>query len=242
MRYAIFSDIHGNLEALETVLEDIQKYDVQQLICLGDLVGYGANPNECIERIRHPRYPTVAGNHDYAAVGLTDITYFNTYARSAILWTMEELEEDNKNYLRQLPLILEFGDFVIVHSSLIRPEAWSYVLTIQDAEANFRILKFPLCFIGHSHYPFVLMQNEKGNIFPSAKMLVNLQKNGRYLVNVGSVGQPRDNDPRATWFIYDGEAKTIETKKISYDVDAASRKIIAAGLPPFLADRLRHGI
>lgn len=242
MRYAFFSDIHGNLEALDTVLTDIHKCNIQQLICLGDLVGYGANPNECVERIRIPGYVSVAGNHDYAAVGLTDINNFNTYARMAILWTVRELKEENKDYLRHLPLIRKFDDFIVVHSSLVNPETWHYVVTFQDVEENLRILKFPICFIGHSHYPFVVMQSEGGGILSSEQTVVDLQKNCRYLANVGSVGQPRDNDSRAAWVVYDDNKKTIEMKKSVYDLEAASRKIIAAGLPPFLAERLRYGI
>lgn len=242
MKYALFADIHSNLEAFQVVREEFKKEKIDEYICLGDIVGYAANPNECIKLTRELNPLTViAGNHDWASVGKADINYFNPIAKEAILWTQKELTEKNKNFLGDLPLIKEFDDFVIVHGSLYSPEKWHYIFTLQDAKRNFDYQKKKICFIAHSHQPFINSQDREGNCEGVKEMKVSLKDDYRYLINIGSVGQPRDGNPDACYCLYDTAKNAIEIKRISYEIKKAQDKIISAGLPQELAWRLSLG-
>ncbi|MCX7765550.1 MAG: metallophosphatase family protein [Candidatus Sumerlaeia bacterium] len=239
-RIAIFSDIHGNLQALEATLSAIRDEKVDKLYCCGDIVGYGGNPNECIELVKSLECPVVLGNHDYAALDLTNTDYFNDVARAAIIWTASVLKEENIAFVRQLPYVYIEGDFFFVHASPRSPEDWNYIITMGEAELNFHYFDQRFCFIGHSHQPFIV-EKDKGNLSCPRSPVHRIADNGRYLINVGSVGQPRDRDPRACYAICDLKKMTIEIKRVDYDISGAQRAIIDNDLPKELAERLAHG-
>lgn len=247
MRWAIFSDIHGNLDALDAVLADIETRQPDHLICLGDVVGYGANPNECVARVRASGAEVLCGNHDHAATGQLVIDYFNDNARAAIEWTRNELTPESVAWLKERPYEVRHPGFLAVHASPAQPQAWDYVLSAHAAQAEFDGFKEPLCFIGHSHFPVIyrLTGGAGGRVseheFP-ANQPVPLPMGARQIVNVGSVGQPRDNDPRSAWTLFDSRAGFIELCRVEYPVQEAARRILAAGLPPFLAARLEVGM
>jgi len=232
MRIAIISDIHGNLEGLETALTIIRNRGVDATVCLGDIVGYGANPNECVENIRAATPHLLLGNHDEASVFAEKSEYFNPYARIAVEWTHDELTEPNREFLRGLPYTLVLENILFVHSSPFDPPEWHYIITQADAEENFPYFNQELCFVGHSHVP---------NVFCTDGRTETLEHGKRFIVNVGSVGQPRDGDPRLSFGIVDTTAWTYENVRAEYNVDLASTKIKKAGLPKALADRLRLG-
>ena len=239
MRYAILSDIHANLEALRTVLDDAAKQDVDAYYCLGDVVGYGANPCECVDIIRDICAATVAGNHDYAAVDKTSIEYFNSEARSAVLWTRNALSPEHKQFLEGLDLVLYTDDFVLVHSTLHGPELFNYVLSPFDAMLCMQELTRTVCLLGHSHVPLMFIESTR--IDMRFEYDYTLAPDERAVVNVGSVGQPRDQSPQASYGIYDPEARHVEIRRIEYDVQTAAGKILEAGLPESNATRLLAG-
>jgi len=240
-RIGIFSDIHGNLQALEAifrVLETDEKAD--RCFCCGDIVGYGGNPNECVDFIRAKNCPVVAGNHDHAALGMTDTSYFNEIAKMAIQWTGEVLTPQNADFLRALPMEITEEEILIVHSSPRDPAAWNYILTLGDARINFEHFKEQICFVGHSHQPFII-EYAAGKLFCPSQPSIAVAMDHRYLINVGSVGQPRDGNPDAAYAIYDRSEQRIEIKRVTYDMAAAQEAIRLQGLPLQLADRLNHG-
>lgn len=239
-RVGIFSDIHSNLHALEAVLTALEQEKVDHLICCGDVVGYGAFPNECCELLKQKNCPVIAGNHDHAVLGLTDISYFNDVAKKAVLWTRENLTEENDKYLRSIPLTYTADDMFFVHSSPDSPEEWNYILTMGEARVNFNFFTEKFCFIGHSHQPFIIV-NYKGDLSCPETPEINIMENRRYLVNVGSVGQPRDRNPNSCYVIVDFEKNTLEIKRIPYNVRAAQDAIIEKGLSRELAERLAYG-
>lgn len=241
MKYAIISDIHGNLEALKSVLADIDKKKVKEIICLGDVVGYGPNPNECVELIRKKAKVTLAGNHDYAPLGKLDLSYFNPWARDAIDWTASELTQSSIDFLLGLPLKIELDGFTIVHATPENPDEWDYILTIGDAMKNFPEFANQVCFVGHSHVPLIVVMNESGKYWVENKNPLKFTKGERYIINVGSVGQPRDLDPKAAYALFDNTTKVYELLRVEYDVAKTQRKIRKAGLPEFLANRLIVG-
>jgi diadenosine tetraphosphatase ApaH/serine/threonine PP2A family protein phosphatase len=241
MRLGIFSDIHGNLEALEAVLETLRGCSIDRYVCLGDIVGYGANPNECIDTVRRLTDTVVMGNHDHSVLGLTDLSEFNSYAQHALLWTAQHLLHENRMYLRRLPFVIRDGRYVYVHATLNRPEEWGYIFSSWHAQACLRCIdKGQICFIGHSHRPFIFDENEE-LLCRGGTCKVSCDSSLKYLVNVGSVGQPRDDDPRAAVCVVDEGEGTVEILRVEYDILTAQRKIRVAGLPEFLADRLARG-
>lgn len=239
MKTAIISDVHSNLEALLVVKAEIDKANVDQIYCLGDIVGYNANPRECLKLIREMNAICVAGNHDYAAIGLTDIEYFNPHAKVAALWSGKQLQEEDKSYIKKLPLVRKIGNFTLVHATLREPELWGYILSTRDAQDCFSYQETPLCFIGHSHYPSVF--EEGGKLILSPEMEIKLNKDSRYIINVGSVGQPRDRNPKASFVFFDTEQWVVDFRRLDYDIEKTQEKVLAAGLPPFLAERLAVG-
>ncbi len=242
-RIGVFSDIHGNLHALDAILDAYDKLGIKDLICCGDIVGYGAFPNECVERVRERNIYCVVGNHDYAALGLVDITYFNMIAKRALLWTRQVLKENNLEYLKAQPLTIDTHNTLFVHASPRLPEQWNYIITMGDARQNFRHFSQMMCFVGHSHTPFIVQLNsEEESLSCIDKQVVRLNPNYRYLFNVGSVGQPRDGTPDACYAILDLDEGTLEIKRAKYDVENAQTAIIQAGLPKELADRLSMGM
>lgn len=241
MIYAIFADIHGNLEALKKVLKELKNEKVEKYIFLGDIVGYGANPRECIDLIRKLEAIVIAGNHDWAAVEKFDINYFNPVAKEAILWTKKILTNDDKDYLASLKLTFEEDNFTAVHGSLDKPEYFRYIVDLYDAKSSLKLLKKDILFIGHSHVPFISSMKNL-NMELLKEFSINLKTRQKYLVNVGSVGQPRDNNPKACYAIYDSKLNSIEIKRASYNIKKAQEKIINAGLPKTLAERLSFGM
>ena len=240
MRHVILSDVHGNLEGLETVLADVTARGADTMVCLGDFVGYGAAPNECIERLRPRIEAAVAGNHDLAASGRIRLSYFNDDAKRAAHWTTRTLTAENTEYLRSLPFSVPWRGARLVHASPSSPEKWHYVFSPNDAAIEMEECEERLCFIGHSHYPGTF-ELEGLRVAYGRESLVRMKPGCRYLVNVGSVGQPRDGDPRAAYLVWDDEAGTIEHVRVDYDIEAARQRILGAGLPAFLADRLQWG-
>lgn len=241
-RLAVFSDIHGNLHALKSVLTALDNLGITNIYCGGDVVGYGGNPNECCELLRERGIPTVAGNHDHAALTLADISYFNRVAKEAVLWTQEQLTEENTQWLHSMPMTYhnEELDFLMVHASPYSPEEWNYVLTMGDARRAFEHFTERSCFIGHSHQPFII-ENFNGNLSCPTQSHIEMRENARFLVNVGSVGQPRDRVPFASYCVLDRDKQTIELARAEYDIQGAQQAIIQAGLPPELAERLAYG-
>ncbi len=241
MKVAIISDIHSNLEALQAVIKDIKKRRIKNIFCLGDLVGYGANPNECIELCLKESDVTIAGNHDWAAVQKTDTSNFNPVATSAIEWTMKNLSPENADKLKSLSLTYKTDNLHLVHSSADRPEKWHYLLSFEELQNEFKFFPEQLLFIGHSHIPSAIYQDDNGYTDFITDSHFPVISRRRYIVNVGSVGQPRDLDPRACYVIYDGNKNSIEFIRIEYNIPLAQQKIIDAGLPEILADRLMVG-
>lgn len=239
MRIAIFSDPHANLEALEAVLEDARQQKCAHFVCLGDVVGYNASPSECIARVREMDCPVVKGNHDEQASISASSRDFNELAEHAIQWTRDNLTEEEKEWLRNLPLQQQVRDFTIVHATLDRPGQWGYVFNNLDAAASFAYQQTSVCFFGHTHVPMAFIRNE--NIKRVRIEQLRIETGKKYFINVGSVGQPRDSDWRAAYCIYDVENNIVEQRRIDYDLTAAQRKIIEAGLPRLLAERLAIG-
>jgi diadenosine tetraphosphatase ApaH/serine/threonine PP2A family protein phosphatase len=240
MLHAIVSDIHGNLEALEAVLADIERHAPASIVCLGDFVGYGASPNECIDRLRPLIQHAVAGNHDLAACGRLKLSYFNPNAAVAANWTETALTPENREYLRELPFTVQWRDALLVHASPAQPEDWHYVLSPGEAHEEMEAYRETVCFIGHSHFPGTFdRQNDRVRYTRTPE--VRLEKGHRYLVNVGSVGQPRDSDPRAAYLLYDERDRVLRHVRLEYDISGAMKRILDAGLPRFLAERLQWG-
>ena len=242
MLTAIISDIHGNLEALDAVHRAATERGVDSWACLGDIVGYGADPQPCLQRIRATTEQILRGNHDAAVAGTQSLDGFNPVAREAALWTASQLTSTERELLATLPLELERDGVLLVHSEPGNPEAWEYVYSAIEAREALAATDAHICFVGHTHCPLACVQ--AGGAVSSMEMsgnTIELADHLRYLFNVGSVGQPRDGDPRACFVLWDSDAKTVEFQRVCYDVEAARRKILDADLPQFLADRLLSG-
>ena len=241
MRYAILSDIHGNLEAFTAVLDALSGDMIEAYLSIGDVVGYGANPKECI-KLLHSLEPEIliAGNHEWGVLGLKELDYFNELAQYTVLWTKKVLDKDEIAYLRSFSLVYEDERMTLVHGTLNMPEEFYYIFDTEDADATISKMKTSLCFVGHSHVGGIFASNHtKIESLESSKIRVEYER--KYVINVGSVGQPRDGDPRASYAIYDDEDATLEIKRAEYDVKKAQDKILKAGLPPRLASRLSEG-
>lgn len=240
MIYAIIGDIHSNFDAFKEVAHAIQWEQVDKILCTGDIVGYAAEPNECIALVKDLKCITVAGNHDYATVDKFPVSYFNYDARVSALWTAKQLSAENVEFLKNLPLVVvdEKEGITLVHASLNKPEIFNYIVSLLDAQLNFDLLNTFVCFYGHTHVPivFVLL-----NGMPSLnrESTVDLSECEKALVNVGSVGQPRDWDIMASYTVYDSQKKIVSIKRVKYNIQDAMDKIVMAGLPKMNALRLR---
>ena len=267
MLFAVISDVHANLDALHAVLYEIKRHTPDAVWFLGDVVGYGPEPDECVEILKKNVQLLLAGNHDCAVIGLTDIEYFNPYAREAIEWTTEILTEENKAFLKTLPIfkslrdkdypsptplpdasgegargrvkdVISVGDICLAHSSPKEPEQWHYILNTWDVHINLQFFTERICFIGHSHYPFIAEQGPDGEIHVY-KNHTDIKKGCRYMVNAGSIGQPRDGNPFAAYALLG--KNFIEIKRVSYDIASTQKKMKKVGLPSFLIGRLLRG-
>lgn len=241
MIYGIIGDIHSNYDALTAVVQRLQEEHVDKILCVGDIVGYAAEPAKCIDLIRELNCIVVAGNHDYATIGKFPMNYFHADARAAILWTIQQLSAEHMEFLENLPLVTELDGITLVHSSLNHPEFFDYILSAADAQRSFDLLKTPICFYGHTHIPLALFL-DKGNIYIDRENTFNLSDKEKALINVGSVGQPRDWDLRASCAIYDTEKKIARLHRVKYNINDAVGKIYLAGLPGINALRLTESV
>jgi diadenosine tetraphosphatase ApaH/serine/threonine PP2A family protein phosphatase len=242
MIYAVISDIHGNLEALLASLEYIESYrnKIDKIICLGDIVGYGADPGECIRITREISDVILAGNHDFAVCEQTSVEDFNLYAKEAVLWSRDALNEEEINFLKELPLKYRDGNIDFVHASLHRPESWRYLLGPFDTHIDFQIMEKKVLFVGHTHVP-VIFENAGTEVKILRSSELSLNPHTKYIINPGGVGQPRDGDPRASFVIFDSDKEFVKRIRVEYNIEEAQRKILAAGLPEVLATRLSYG-
>ncbi len=239
MRFAIFGDIHANLEALTAVLADAKEAGCTHHVCIGDIVGYNANPHECVEIIRNLACPVVKGNHDEQAYMHDNLDNFNPLAEEAIRWTREHLTDDDKCWLKELRLVRQVRDFSIVHATLDTPHQWGYVFNQLDAAASFNYQYTNVCFYGHTHAPRAYVRD--GTVRSVPLDILPIEGGKKYFINVGSVGQPRDGDWHASYCIYHADKNYVELRRIEYDIYTAQDKVVEAGLPQRLADRLALG-
>lgn len=235
MRIAIISDIHANLEALTVCLSLIKSLDVDRLVCLGDIVGYGPDPDACVVAVRETADVVLLGNHDHAAVNIEATRNFNPLAKEAVLWTRERLSSESLAFLQKRPLSHEEQDILFVHSTPYRPEEWHYIFSWNEAIPQFEYFEQEVCFIGHSHLPQIYHNDV------SKPLTLKLNAGMRYIINVGSVGQPRDGDPRLSFGVFDTDTHEYLPIRAEYDVEATANKVLAGGLPQFLAERLLKG-
>lgn len=239
MRFAIFGDIHANLHAFETVLADAKAQACTHYVCMGDIVGYNAFPQQCIDIVRKLDCPVVKGNHDEQASMIGEQEGFNPLAEEAMNWTRRQLSAEDKDWLRSLRMHRQVRDFTIVHATLDTPHKWGYVFNQLDAAASFSYQHTSVCFIGHTHSPKAYIRD--GSVRTVALDVLQLQVGKKYLINVGSVGQPRDGDWRAAYCIYDTTSNEIHLRRLEYDIVGAQQAILDAGLPRKLAERLAVG-
>jgi diadenosine tetraphosphatase ApaH/serine/threonine PP2A family protein phosphatase len=232
MLIAVISDVHGNLPALEEVLKKTEELNVDSVVCLGDTVGYGPYPNECVDLVQARCSIVLQGNHDSGLVGGTPIEDFNHYGLQAIQWTQTVVTQENQDYLAGLPYTAEFEGTTLAHASPGNPDHWNYILTMRAAKENFDAFTTRICFIGHTHAPVVIGEDLTVNSYSPDK---------RYIINVGSVGQPRDGNPASAFGLYDTVSGNYRLIRVKYNVEDTARKIREIGLPEFLASRLFQG-
>lgn len=250
MRYAILGDVHSNKEALEAVLAHAEASEVDAYAQVGDVVGYGPEPAYCIDRLRALDCKICLGNHDAATVRRLPLEVFNPFAKMALEWTMFELKREHREFLNELPLQIHLEDIdaTIVHGSLYRPETFDYVRSLPSAARSLEQQKTRLCFVGHSHQPRLFTMYPDGrvdilSVFNHEGVYQLDPDNGeKLLVNVGSVGQPRDEDPRAAYVLYDSEELSLQLVRVAYDIRIVQERIRQKGLPHVLAERLAYGL
>lgn len=240
MIYIVFSDVHANLEALKAFAGIVQSIDHDKKVFLGDAVGYGADPNPCVEWIRGNADIILAGNHDYAAVNKTDIRQLNPHAYQSCLWTQKQLSPGNKEFLGSLPIMMEEGGICWVHSSPYEPENWHYVTSFWVGAESFKHFNTSVCFVGHSHIGGIY-ECDNENVDDVTQISGKLAPDRRYIINAGSIGQPRDGNPDPYFVVYDSDAMAFEYRRFKYDLSETQRKILQNGLPPIHAERLAYG-
>ena len=240
-RFAILGDIHSNFEALHAVIQDAKAQGVTDFVCVGDIVGYNAAPAECIELVRELGMVCVRGNHDHFCQANESLGDFQPTAASVIDWTRRALSEDDARWLGELPLSrIVSGLFTVVHATLDMPANWGYVFDALEAEAHFTYQNTMLCFHGHTHVP-IIFEKINGRVFRTEPLNVRIKLGVKYYINTGSVGQPRDGDPRASYVIYHAKQREVEFRRVSYDLITAAARVRRAGLPERLAHRLETG-
>ena len=238
-KYAILADIHGNWEALQAVLNDAKDQGATAYVCVGDMVGYNAEPAKCLEKVREICCAVVRGNHDHYCSHDECLDDFHPLAAKVVAWTRKQLTDDQIAYLRKLKLHRKFDGFTIVHSTLDMPEKWGYVFDSLEADANFNYQSTSLCFHGHTHVPVAYVKGDRTKRIQYDTLKLTLGQ--KYFINVGSVGQPRDGGPRSAYLLYDQSTRKIDLRRIEYDIEATQAKIREAGLPERRAKRLSIG-
>ncbi|MBA7697734.1 hypothetical protein ES703_106402 [subsurface metagenome] len=244
MRCAIIADIHANLAAFKAVLDHIERRGgVEEIWCLGDVVGYGPDPRQCIELLRQYKHVCVAGNHDWAAIGKAVTSEFNPDAAVACRWTAQQLSPDDVKYLESLPVVIQKEDFTLVHGSPREP-IWEYLISVSSAKENFAYFQSQFCLVGHSHVPMVFKYDETGTcsfgqFVPNIKLVLG---KSRLIINPGGVGQPRDGDPRASYAIYDNETGVVRLYRVPYDIGITQTRMVKSNLPIRLVARLSQGV
>ncbi len=241
MKYGIYSDIHANLEALQTVLASMDSHGVERRVCLGDAVGYGPFPNECISLIQEVSSVTILGNHDSVALGRETSEQFNFFAKNAIEWTKSILTQSSKDTMQKWPYVLDEPPLTFVHASPRSPADWTYIATLDEAVDAFSYFSQKICFIGHTHLPVIVVMEGQQSFFVSDKLEHSLLPNQRILVNVGSVGQPRDGVPSACWCLCDSESLTVRVIRVEYDIEKTQKSMFEKGIDDFLINRLAMG-
>ena len=238
--FAILADIHANLDALAAVLADRREQRVTAYLCTGDVVGYNACPHECLEMVRALNCPVVMGNHDHYVSSRQNLEDFNPHAAAVIEWTRKQLSEEEMCFLRSLPFVATQMGITLVHATMDNPEDFGYVFDHLQAEAHFSHQVTPLCFHGHTHCPMIY-EKQLGAVYRIDAQDFKLPIGRKYFINVGSVGQPRDGDPRAAYVLYDPATRMVHFRRLEYDIAAAQARIREAGLPERLAQRLEVG-
>lgn len=241
MRLAFYSDVHANLEALKSVIKDFEKEKIDKLFFLGDAVGYGPDPTECLSLIQKNSENRLMGNHDYAALGLLDISYFNPYAKEAIEWTRKKLTEKSIETISGYKIDHRLDMFHLVHSTPKEPLNWDYIFYLEEAEENFHHFNTPVCLIGHSHSPFIIKKFKEKRCFLHDETETLIQDGFKYLINIGSVGQPRDGNNKSCYLIYDSEENKVWLKRVAYDLKRTQQKMKKVNLPAYLIERLALG-
>ena len=243
MRFAFISDIHANLEALEAVFKDIEGQDVDEIICLGDIVGYGANPNECADLVRQKCTYILLGNHDAAAVNLLATHHFNSHAKIAIEWTAANLNNDVHSFLLSLPLVLTRETLTLVHSTPYEPNMWYYITSLEEAAFNFQYFDTQVCLVGHTHIPIIIVLDAKKEVYVHQASQINFHgmEESRILINVGSVGQPRDRNPDSCYAVLDTTLGDFFYRRVPYNIEKAQAKMKKIKMPDFLISRLIEG-
>ncbi len=238
-KYAVLGDIHSNLEALTVVLADAEQQGATGYVCVGDIVGYNANPAECLEKVRALGCSVARGNHDHYCAHDECLDDFHPLAANVIDWTRRQLTDEQIRYLQGLKYNLRVDGFTLVHSTLDMPEKWGYVFDALEADSHFNYQSTSVCFHGHTHVPLIFEKSGRSRRLDPQNMRLTLGM--KYYVNVGSVGQPRDGNPQASYVLYDMEKRAIEFRRLPYDIAAAQAKIRKVGLPERLAKRLELG-
>ena len=243
MRTAIISDIHANLEALEAALADIASQGITDIVCLGDIVGYGPNPNECVELVKKHCRLVLMGNHDAAALDVFSTQNFNINAKIAIEWTSNTLTHESKSFLTNLPMIHIDEAGTYVHATPYEPRMWYYITSLEEAGFNFQFFETPFCFVGHTHIPVAISLVNGHSIEVSQDQIIHYILDGtrRYLFNVGSIGQPRDRNRDSCYAILDAENSLFSLRRVAYDVESCQKKMREVSLPDFLISRLSEG-
>ncbi|MBN1575101.1 MAG: metallophosphoesterase family protein [Chitinispirillaceae bacterium] len=243
MRYAFISDIHANLEALEAVLDDTKTQHIDEIICLGDIVGYGANPNECVDLVTKNCPVTLLGNHDAAAVELLSTQHFNIHAKIAIEWTTKMLRKDIIDALTELPLKSSIEQMTLVHATPYEPNMWYYITSLEEAAFNFQFFDTQICLVGHTHIPIIIVLDNQKELYVHQDTAIRLAdiEGSRLLINVGSVGQPRDRNPKSCYGIFDTETAEFTYRRVAYNIEKTQQKMKRIKMPEFLVSRLEDG-
>lgn len=237
----VLSDIHGNFEALSVVLKLFTEKGVQKILCVGDIVGYGPDPGRCVETVQKIGAKSVAGNHEWGVLGRTKVEFFNPLAAAAVRWTQKQLSPAQQEYLGHLPLIYQFGPIHMVHAAPSDPASWDYLTSLEDVAGEMGSFTQDICIIGHTHIPIAVERVSGSNVQLILKDSFYLREDAKYLLNAGSVGQPRDGDPRACCLIINLTERWVSFYRLEYDIRVTQEKMLKAGLPAELAERLSRG-